>query len=356
MKSLYVTSVEPHSGKTAACLAIGRRLQEEGHCVKYMKPLSLQPFRVDGKLADEDAAFAKEILKLDEELWQLSPVIVTTDSLRRQISQSTTEDMIARVKADCEQIIVGCEILLLEGGGSLREGYVMGLPPVQVARELGSKALVIVRYHSEVQLLDDALAAKNRLGDALIGVIMNRVPEDALSFIDEMARPYLEGNGIAVFGVLPEVRGLEALSVQEIIDTLNADVLTNLVNPQGLVENLTVGAMTAEAALSRFRRQVNKAVITGGDRTDIQLAALETSTTCLILTGNMRPSPLIIKQADQFGVPVLLVRENTMETIEMLDRIFGKTRLGQAAKLHQYEQLLAEHSDFQRLYKALELK
>ncbi len=355
MKSLYITSVEPHSGKTAACLAIGRQLQSEGHCVKYMKPLSLQPFRVSGKLADEDAAFAKEILKLEEEPWQLSPVIVTSDSLRRYISGDRAEDLITKIKTECEQLITGCEILLLEGGGSLREGYVIGLPTVQVARELGSKVLAIVRYHSEVQLLDDALAAKTRLGDLFIGVIMNRVPGEALNFIDEMARPFLEEKGVAIFGVLPEVRGLESLMVQEIIDVLNAEVLTNLVNPQGLVENLTVGAMTAEAALSRFRRQVNKAVITGGDRTDIQLAALETSTTCLILTGNMRPSPLIIKQADQFGVPVLLVRENTMETIEMLDRIFGKTRLGQAAKLQQYEQLLVEHADFRRLYKALEL-
>ena len=67
---------------------------------------------------------------------------------------------------------------------------------------------------------------------------------------------------------------------------------------------LTVGAMTADAALSRFRRSSNKAVITGGDRTDIQLAALETSTTCLILTGNLRPSPLVIKQAEEFGIAV----------------------------------------------------
>jgi len=74
--------------------------------------------------------------------------------------------------------------------------------------------------------------------------------------------------------------------------------------------------MTAEAALSRFRKQINKAVITGGDRTDIQLAALETSTTCLILTGNLHPSPLIVKQAEEFGVAILLVPLNTIETVE----------------------------------------
>ena len=355
MKSLYVTSVEAHSGKTAACLAIGRRLQAEGHCIKYLKPLSLQPFRIAGKLADEDAAFAKEVLHLDEEAWQLSPVVVTSDTFRTHLSSGGKEDLLARVKSDCEQMTKGCDLLLLEGGGSLREGYAMGLPTITVARELGSKVLVIVRFHSEVQLMDDALAARTRLGEGLIGVIINRVPADALDFTRQIAVPYLENLGLPMIGVLPEVRGLEALTVQEVIDSLNAEVLTNQVNPDGLVENLTVGAMTAEAALSRFRRQVNKAVITGGDRTDIQLAALETSTICLILTGNLRPSPLIIKQSDQFGVPVLLVRDNTIETVEKLEHIFGKTRLGQSAKLTQYEQLLGEHADFERLYKALDL-
>jgi BioD-like phosphotransacetylase family protein len=114
--------------------------------------------------------------------------------------------------------------------------------------------------------------------------------------------------------------------------------------------------MTAEAALRIFRKQTNKAVITGGDRTDIQLAALETSTTCLILTGNLRPSPLIIKQADEFGVAVLLVRTNTLETVEAIEQVFGKTRLGQAAKLQQFEALLAEHVDLDRLYQALKMK
>jgi BioD-like phosphotransacetylase family protein len=113
--------------------------------------------------------------------------------------------------------------------------------------------------------------------------------------------------------------------------------------------------MTAEAALSRFRRASNKAVITGGDRTDIQLAALETSTTCLVLTGNLRPSPLVIRQAEEFGVSVLLVRSNTIETVEQIEKFFGKTRLGQSAKLKQFETLLEKHLDKDRLYQTLGL-
>ena len=194
------------------------------------------------------------------------------------------------------------------------------------------------------------MAAQFRLGEAMCGVIINRVPATKREFVEETARPYLEKNNIPVFGVLPEVSGLAALTVEELIEELDAEVVTETKTTDAVIENLTIGAMTAEAALSRMRKQRNKAVITGGDRTDIQLAALETSTTCLVLTGNLKPSPLIIKQADQMGVPVLMVAENTMEAIERIDRIFGKTRLGQTAKLEQFQSLLTEHVDLKRLY------
>jgi BioD-like phosphotransacetylase family protein len=232
----------------------------------------------------------------------------------------------------------------------------VGLPTPKVAKTFGSDALVLVKYRDEIRVLDDALTARTRLGDLLCGIIINRVPEDAMCFVTDMAVPYLERQGIAVLAVLPEVRSLEALTVAELVEVLKARVLTKHYNPEALVETFTVGAMTAEAALRVFRQQANKAVITGGDRTDIQLAALETATSCLILTGNLQPSPLIVKQADEFGVAVLLVLSNTIETVEAIERIFGKTRLGQSAKLQRFEALLAEHVNLNRLYQILGLK
>ncbi len=355
MKSLYVTSVDRYSGKTALCLAFGKRLIENGYKVGYLKPLSLQPWLVAGEVADEDAAFVKQALGLAVAPADLSPVVVTPDLLQEHLTGANAGDLMPKVCAAAEAAGEGQDILLLEGGGSLREGYVMGLPTPKVATELGSKVLVVVKYRDEVLLMDDIMAARFRLGDAMCGVVINRVPAHAQEFVKEVACPYFEKQGIPIFGVLPEVRGLAALTVEELLEVLDAEILTETQTTEAVIENLTVGAMTAEAALSRMRKQRNKAVITGGDRTDIQLAALETSTTCLVLTGNLHPSPLIIKQADQMGVPVLLVPENTMEAIESIDRVFGKTRLGQTAKLEQFQTLLSEHVNLKRLYECLGL-
>ncbi|MBN2148338.1 MAG: phosphotransacetylase family protein [Anaerolineales bacterium] len=355
MKSLYITSIERYSGKTAICLALGKHLQENGYRVGYIKPLSLQPWNVAGKIADEDAAFVKEVLALQAEVTELSPIVLTAELLRQQMASSQETNYLDQVKAACNAAGQGQDVLLMEGGGSLREGYVVGLPTVGVAQALGSKVLVLARYQGEVHLLDDILASQTRLRDTMGGILINRVPADAMDFVNNLAVPYFERHNLPVFGVLPEVRGLSALTVEELIQLLDAEAMTKVLRPEALVENLTVGAMTADAALSRFRKYTNKAVITGGDRTDIQLAALETSTTCLILTGNLRPSPLVVRQAEEFGVPILLVRKNTMETIEAIEHVFGKTRLGQTAKLRQFQALLDQHCDYERLYRTIGL-
>ncbi len=355
MKSIYVTSLERYSGKTAICLALGKRLQADGFKVGYLKPLSLQPWRVSGHIADEDASFVKEVLGLADDAWQLSPVVVTPEFLVQHLNMGGESTLMEQVKAAVDSTGSGKDVLLLEGGASLREGHAVSLPTPDVARELSSHVFVTVKYRSDIRVLDDTLSAKVRLGDLLSGVVINRVPQEASDFVHQLAIPYLEKRGIPVLGALPEKPRLAALTVSELTEVLKAKILTEGSDLEAMVETLTVGAMTAEAALHRFREYTNKAVITGGDRTDIQLAALETSTTCLILTGNLQPSPLIVKQAEDFGVAVLLVRENTMETIEAIERIFGKTRLGQPDKLAEFESILADNMDFDRLYRHLEL-
>lgn len=354
MRSLYVTSVDQYSGKTALCLALGRIYQERGMEVGYLKPFSLRPWRIGDKVADEDASFIIDSLGLNATPWELCPVVITPERLREYLSSPEKPNYLPEIRDTVEFLQGRKDLILLEGGGSLREGYVVNLPTNEVAAELNSSVVVVVKFCEDACLLDDILAAKFRLKDALSGVVINRVPEKSIGFVNNLVIPYLEKQGVPILGVLPDSRELAALSLGEIVDVLEAEILTEKMNRDALVEALMVGAMTEDAALRRFRKQHNKAVITGGDRTDIQLAAMETSTTCLILTGNLHPSSLILKQADAMEVPVLLVPGNTMETVETLDRIFGKTRLGQTAKLDLFQDLVQKHVDLDRLEKALQ--
>lgn len=357
MKALYVTSMHRFSGKTSVCLALGRRLQGEGHHVGYFKPVSTSPWEpIPGGAYDDDADFVRRMLKLPDPLKELVGVVLTPALVDEMRCGCADRDLLAEVAKAYEGCCSGKDVLLLDGGASLREGLSMGVSPVQVAELLDVPTLVTVWYRNLVSAGDACYAAKERLGDRLVGIVVNGVPGEALEHLNANCLPCLEARGIPILGVLPLRDQLQAISVGELAEVLGGEFLTLPEKEDVLIEQLVVGAMSVEQALPRIRRvSGTKAVITGGDRADIQLVALETSTQCLILTGHLRPVPEVLRHAEQAGVPVLLVRHNTMETVEAIERVFGKTRLGQATKLAMFESLLDEHFSFGRLYEALGL-
>lgn len=358
-KSLYITSINTFSGKTALCLGLGLRMQAANLKVSYLKPVSTQPFKAGGRVLDEDADFVRRTLGLKTPPWELCPVVITNEMLDEVMAGTLQRNLLADIETALKASGEENDVVLLEGGASLREGYTVGLNTLSVVEHLGVPALTVLNYpeggHPGMCVMDDALAAQKRLGKNLLGVVINGVPRLEGGFIKEKAVPFIEKQGIKVFGVLPHDPYLRALSVGEVVETLNAKILTGAHLRERLIENMSVGAMTVEAALPRFRRQLNKAVFTGGDRTDIQAAALETSTTCLVLTGNLQPSSTIIKRAEELGVAVLLVSDNTLEAVERVEGIFGRTSLGQPEKLSHFQAMLAEHLDYAGLLKALGL-
>jgi BioD-like phosphotransacetylase family protein len=246
-------------------------------------------------------------------------------------------------------------VVVLEGGGSLREGWIVNLAPPHVSELLKTKVLVVVPYQNDLQLVDDLITAKVRLGDALLGGVINRVPGHCLEFVLNKVKNFVGHRGVPIFGILPRERVLLSVSVRDLSEGLNGEVLCGLRALDELVEHLLVGAMGSESALVYFRRKINKAVITGGDRPDIQLAALETSTRCLILTGNIMPGAQIIGQAEMKSIPIILARQDTMTVLEQIEKFFGKTRFHQEKKVKRFENLFDEHMDFNGLKRSLGL-
>jgi hypothetical protein len=113
--------------------------------------------------------------------------------------------------------------------------------------------------------------------------------------------------------------------------------------------------MNVNAALEYFRKQRNKAVVTGSDRTDLHFAALETSTSCLILTGTTPPDPILLSRAEDLEVPVLAVNLDTLTTIEIIEKTFGNVRLQEDIKMRCIQELMEQYFDIELLVKQLNL-
>ena len=138
-----------------------------------------------------------------------------------------------------------------------------------------------------------------------------------------------------------------------LVAQLDAEVLCRPDRLDLMVESLSIGAMNVNSALEYFRRGNNMAVVTGGDRADIQLAALETSTQCLILTGHLAPQPFIVSRAEDLEIPILSVDLDTLTTVEIIDRAFGQVRLQESIKINCARELFGNHCEVDRLISLL---
>ena len=355
MVTLYIASTESTSGKTALCLGLGKRLKRDGFSVGYMKPVSLAARRLEGRVVDEDARFIKKELELQEPVSDLVPIPLDSLAVESIMRKQEWLDYPKRLMESYARVSEGKDVMLIEGVDRLSAGGLVGLPAIQVCQLLAAKCFTVIRY-ADLLTLDPVLFYRQVLGDSMIGVVLNGVSARQMESAQEIAKPYLQEEGILVFGILPEERFLMSVSVKQLAEVLEAEIVCCAGKAEELVENLMVGAMTADIALSYFRRKPNKAVITGGDRSDIQLAALQTSTKCLILTGNLHPQDMILGVAEESCVPIIVSRHDTLTTVEIVERFFGRSRFQQEKKIQRFEELLDKHFDFTSLYSALGLR
>jgi BioD-like phosphotransacetylase family protein len=350
-KYLLIGSTEAYSGKSATVLGVAHQLQEQGLDIAYGKPIGIG-WSESASEVDEDAQLVAQVFKLPPD--RLQPTILSLDepTIQKRIQGEDTTDY--RQTLLKYHQLTEADLVLLEGPANLEEGTLFDLSLLQVAETIDAQVLLVARFHS-LLIVGALISAQKRLGDRLLGVVINDVPEDRLDEVRSSVLPFLEGYGIQVFGLLPRSALLRSVSVRELVKQLKAEVLCCADRLDLMVETLSIGAMNVNSALKYFRKGRNMAVVTGGDRADIQLAAMETSTHCLILTGQMPPLPSILSRAEDLEIPVLSVDLDTLTTVEIVDRAFGQVRLHEPIKVQCICQMMAEHFEIDRLLRELDL-
>lgn len=345
MGALFITSMGEAVGKSALCAGIGVKLQANGRKVGFLKPVADHP---EG--GERDAELIKQLLSLEEPVEELCPVSLRIEDLAATVDESEPvwlkqiADVYARVSG-------GKDVVLVEGLGGFRAGSDRARISSRIVQKLGARGILIVPYEVETDV-DQIVAAARMLADGLLGVVINEVPERRVEVVKTQMVPALELNGIKTFGILQEDRALLTVSVRDLAEHIGGSILNAQDRSGELVENLMVGAMSVDSALSYLTLKSNKAVITRGDRPDIQLAALETSTRCLILTGNMDPAPGILSRAMELEVPIVLVEKDTVSTLQALEGVLDRGSYFSEKKLERLGRLLDQDLDLETIYQA----
>jgi len=350
MNPILVSTTEGSTGKTAVALALAQRVADAGEAVGYMKPRGTRLQSAVGKTLDQDPMLARDLLDLDEEMHEMEPIVYSPTFIQEAIrGREDPAALRERLAESYESIAAEKDAVVIEGADDYKTGGIVDLTDVDVANLYDASVLLLASYE-EPGDVDEILAAVDAFGDHLGGVMFNDVSDDEFDELTEDVIPFLESRGVTVFGALPSVKELSGVTVDELAKSLGADLLTSDAPTDGFVERFLVGAMSSDSALRTFRRTREAAVITGGDRSDIQTAALEApGVQCLLLTGGFRPPGAIIGTAEDAGTPVLLVQGDTRTAIDRAESIISSGRTRDVATVDRMSDLLTEGANVQAI-------
>ena len=351
MVGIYVGATSGYSGKNMIAMGIGLKLQKEGYRVGYMKPVGALPQEKNGVLGDADAFFVQDILGLSENPTLVTPVVVDQD-FKMKAFTGKCEDLMPRIKDAYEELGKNKDVMIVAGSGSMYSGKYCGVDGVSVVKSLGIKSIIIDRYVKELNY-DYLIAMKELLGEQLLGVLLNDIPPVFKEELDSLLHPFMESKGIKVLGKIPSDPLMGAIKVADLADRLGGKIITAQDKSERVVENFLIGTMQVENFMTHFRKSKKSAIIVGGDRSDVQLVALEGQCQCLVLTGNLYPNDIIMTRAEVLEVPIVVVRDDTFTVAKKMEAILSRHKLRDVIKIQHGSQLVSSIIDFPYMKESL---
>jgi hypothetical protein len=315
MNTLVVASLRSSTGKTNVIVGLAEALQKK---IGYMKPFGDRLLYSKKRLWDYDAALMTGLYAMKEHPDDMS-IGFDHSKLRFMYTQETVR---AKVRELAGTIGAGKDLLIVEAGKSVSYGTSVHLDALSLARYLGGRVLFVIGGDDDT-ILDDIMFVRRSVdmsGIQVAGVVVNKV-HNVGDFKDTYL-PEIRQAGLNVLGVLPYQSELTFFSLRFLADRLFAKVLTAEANLSRRVKNIFIGAMSGNVAVQRplFKKE-DKLIITGGDRSDMILAALNHNAAGIILTNNILPPSNIIARAEECGTPMLLVTPDTFQIARQIDRM-----------------------------------
>jgi BioD-like phosphotransacetylase family protein len=339
MDKVVIGSMRKSAGKTSMIVGIAGALNKK---MAYLKPFGDRTLYHKKRLWDYDSALVTHIFGLQEDPVDMS-IGFDHSKLRYMYDEEGTrqklQESIAHVASDKE-------ILFTEGGKDLTYGLSVFLDTLSLTRYTASRLFVVVGGDEDA-ILDDILFLKKHVdlaGIHLGGIIVNKVQN--LEAFRDTHFPVIHKMGVPVIGVIPYQSALTYFSVHYLADQLFAKVITGEGGLKKVVKNILIGAWSANVFLQdpAFKKE-GKLVITGGDRTDMILASLESDTSGIILTNNILPPPNIISKAAERDIPLLMVFSDTFQTAKQIENLEPLLTKDDTDKVELLKNLCQKHLD-----------
>jgi phosphate acetyltransferase len=361
-RNVYLTAIEPGSGKSAVALGVMEALASLGR-VGYFRPIVAA-----GEEPDNDIELIRRRYRLPQSYEESYGAVV--DDLRAMSDRGRYEELLKRILDAYKRLDDATDLLLVEGSDFSEASRALEFDfNADVANHLGCPVLLVVRGSDRtpervmevVQLARGSLTGR---GCTILAVICNRVAPEG---VDEVRRRVQEVVEEPAY-VLPEVPELAAPTVAEVAEALGAQFLRPVrgaeePSTRREVGHVIVGAMNLPHFLDHIRD--GDMIITPGDRADLIVGSLASrfsgtfpNIAGLVLTGGLVPEASVLRLIDGLGgtdLPVLAVGADTYRTAATVAGVRGVLTPESDRKVAAALGVFSEHVDRQGLLGRIEV-
>ena len=351
-RSVYVTALEPGTGKSAVVLGLAELLSRRAGRIGFFRPLI-----ASDQVPDPDIELIRGRYDLAQSYAQ--SYVATKADLHTLRNHDQYDVLFKRILSAYRELAADVDALIVDGTDYTQASRAVEADlNIDLANHLDCAVLLVVggRGRSPEAVIDAvrlALATLVERGCTVLGTVCNRVdPAD----VDTVRRELSQVDGAGAGFVLPELAMLAAPTVAEVATALSARYLKPVDGGGREVARVIVGAMSLPSFLERVGQ--DDLLITPGDRADLiagclaaHLSGTYPSIAGVLLTGGLVSEPIrrLIDGFGGAGVPVIEVDTDTYDTTTAVGEIRGAITAQSPGKIAAVLRLFDEHVDAEEL-------
>lgn len=358
-KAIYITTNEPHSGKSAITLGMMSMLIGKATKVGYFRPIieDTEDDKIDSHIQTVIDYFKLEIPYDDA-------YAITKSRLIKEKNNGNIDSVIDLIIEKYKKLEDQFDFVLVEGTSFSGEGTAIELDiNVLIAKNLGIPVTIVGSGENKTneELIDTLSLTYNTFNDKdvdVLAIIANKVNADDREIIKVKLKNNFPETTLTYD--IPVVKSLDSPTFKEIVKELDGKLLFGEKNINNQVESFSVGAMQLRNYLQHITEK--GLVITPGDRADIILGALQAnqsinypSISGIILTGGIIPEDTIMKLIEGLSdiVPIASVEDGTYLIANKIGAIKSKIYADNIKKIETSIQVFQKHVNLEELSEKL---
>ena len=338
--SLYISTIEPRSGKSLIALGIIELILRKTTKVGFFRPIIQDNF--DGK-PDKHIDLILSYFKLSQTYEDSFGLFYS--EVNALMGEEKLDEILDKIITKYKKLEQTCEFIVCENSDYVAENAAFSFDiNVAIAKNLGSSLLILGNgYQKSVEEISISLKivadAYRERHCKILGIIVNKVASDDVEILENTLQEKFSTNH-CLFSVIPYDQRLDSPRIKEIVEQLNAKVLYGHNRLDNLVFDYLVAAMQMQHAIAQLADNV--LVVTPSDRGDVIIGTLQAHQSTnypnlagILLTTECQLESSISRLIGGLSdpLPILWVDTYTYPTASRLQTVYSSLKSGDLEKI-----------------------